>query len=361
MILHSPPRSILVICARRIGDALLTTPLIRTLKKNWPDTAIDVLVFKGVEGILQHNSDLRHIMTIPEKQPLYQKVAFLWKIWNQYDLAISTQTGDRPTLYAFIAGRKSTGPCPPKGGVWKRFLLNTPIDFDSTSTHTIVQNLKLSEKLGLTSLYEVKLSWTTEDEVTLTKKCPFDLEKPYIVIHPTPKFKYKMWHQPGWIRVSEWIASQNIQVVFTAGDSPLEQEYINQICHHLPDNVANLTGKLTLSELSFLLTKASAYVGVDTVTTHMASAAGTPTIALFGPTSPLIWGPWPLGCVEKMPFKTKGSQHYNNVTLLQPDQPACVPCQQEGCDRHQNSESICLNLFPAEKVIIALKELPFLN
>lgn len=361
MILQYLPRSILVICARRIGDALLTTPLINTLKKNWPDTAIDVLVFQGTEGILRHNPDLRHIITIPEKQPLYQKMVFLWKIWNHYDLAISTQTGDRPTLYALIAGRKSIGPYSLNKGKWKKFLLNASVDFDGANTHIVTQNLKLCEKLGLAPIYDVKLAWAAEDEITLAKKCSFDLTKPYIVIHPVPKFKYKMWHQPGWINISKWITQQNIQIVFTAGNSLLEQDYIQQICHHLPLNAANLSGKLTLSELAFLLTKATAYVGVDTVTTHMAAASGIPTIAIFGPTSPAVWGPWPFKCAEKHPFQAKGSQQYNNVTLLQSDEPACIPCQKEGCFQHQNSESICLNMFPAEKVISALKELHIFN
>lgn len=358
MILQSPPHSILVICARRIGDALLTTPLINTLKTNWPDAAIDVLAFEGIEGILRHNSDIRRIITIPEQQPLYQKMAFLWKMWNQYDLAISTQTGDRPTLYAFIAGRKSIGPCTQHSEKWKKLLLNAYVDFDGANTHIITQNLKLCERLGLAPIYDVKLAWAAKDEVTLAKKCSFDMTKPYIVIHPVPKFKYKMWHQPGWIHVSKWITQQNIQVVFTAGHSLLEQEYIQQICQHLPLNATNFAGKLTLSELAFLLTNASAYVGVDTVTTHMAAASGIPTIAIFGPTSPAVWGPWPVGCRDRKPFQEKGSQQHNNVTLLQSDEPACIPCQQEGCFRHQNSESICLNLFPAEKVVTALKELP---
>lgn len=356
MFFKQQPKSILIICMRRIGDALLITPLIHTLKKNWPTASIDVLVFEGAEQILCHNPDINHIISIPEKQLLFEKIKFLLKLWNRYDLAISTQTGDRPTLSTFIAGHKSIGPYSShsKWEKWKKFLLSETVDFDSTQTHTVTQNLKLAEKLGFDADYKVKLGWRPQDEVSLIKKCSFNLNKPFVVLHPVPRFKYKMWHQLGWTQVMEWLINNNFQVVLTAGKSPLEQEYTAQLCQNFSSQVTNMSGKLTLSEVSFLLTQASAYVGVDTVTTHMAAASGIPTIALFGPTSPLIWGPWPINCTERQPFKVKGTQHYNNVTLLQSEQPACVPCHQEGCDRHLNSDSLCLTLFPADKVIAAL-------
>ncbi|MBA5770698.1 LPS core biosynthesis protein, partial [Escherichia coli] len=44
-----PPRTILVAAPRRIGDVLLTTPLVRSLKARWPDAQIDMLVFRGTE------------------------------------------------------------------------------------------------------------------------------------------------------------------------------------------------------------------------------------------------------------------------------------------------------------------------
>ena len=45
------PSRILVVALRRLGDVLLTTPLIRSLKRAWPDAVIDVLVFDGTQGL----------------------------------------------------------------------------------------------------------------------------------------------------------------------------------------------------------------------------------------------------------------------------------------------------------------------
>ncbi len=65
--LDTPPRSILVSCTRRIGDVLLATPLVRSLKRRWPDAQIDMIVFKGTEGVLEHNPDIRRVIVVAQR------------------------------------------------------------------------------------------------------------------------------------------------------------------------------------------------------------------------------------------------------------------------------------------------------
>ena len=70
--LPARPR-ILVVALRRLGDVLLTTPLIRSLKRAWPDATIDVLVFRGTEGILAGNPDIGAVLTLPERASAARK------------------------------------------------------------------------------------------------------------------------------------------------------------------------------------------------------------------------------------------------------------------------------------------------
>ena len=53
---------VLVVALRRLGDVLLTTPLIRSVKRAYPDAAIEALVFAGTEGILAGNPDLAAVI-----------------------------------------------------------------------------------------------------------------------------------------------------------------------------------------------------------------------------------------------------------------------------------------------------------
>ena len=61
------PSRILIISLRRIGDLLLTTPVIRSVRRAWPETQIDVLVFDGSAGIIAGNPDIDHILTMPQR------------------------------------------------------------------------------------------------------------------------------------------------------------------------------------------------------------------------------------------------------------------------------------------------------
>ena len=65
--LPAEPR-VLVVALRRLGDVLLTTPLIRSVKRAYPSASIEALVFAGTEGILSGNPDLAGVLTVPERQ-----------------------------------------------------------------------------------------------------------------------------------------------------------------------------------------------------------------------------------------------------------------------------------------------------
>src|SRR5262245_4088423 len=90
------PQRILVITLRRLGDVLLTTPLVRTLRMGFPGARVDVLVNRGTEGILAGNADVSEVIAIPEKVTAGALAQVVRRIWRDYDLAISTQSGDRP-------------------------------------------------------------------------------------------------------------------------------------------------------------------------------------------------------------------------------------------------------------------------
>jgi len=101
-------------------------------------------------------------------------------------------------------------------------------------------------------------------------------------------------------------------------------------------------------ELTALLGKARLYVGPDTSVTHLAAASGCPTVALYGPTDPRLWGPVPAAGLDSMWEAAGTIQRRGNVWLVQNPLP-CLPCQGEGCERHLTSFSRCLDeLMPAQ-------------
>jgi heptosyltransferase-3 len=343
-----------VVVTRRIGDVLLATPLIRSLKRAWPDTSIDVLVFAGTEGVLAANPDIRSILKIAERAPRWDHVRLLATIIRRYDIALSMVPSDRPTLYAWLAGRWRAGVAvdAPKHR-WKQYLLHRWVAFDNRNTHTVLMQLTLAAALDIEPCYDVVAAWRESDRDALARELPFALSEQYAVLHVFPKFNYKMWRRDAWVEIAQWLKARGLRVVLSGGGDEDELEYVGAIARTIPDAV-NLAGKLALSEVACLLAHARAYVGPDTAVTHMAAALGVPVVTLYGPSDPVKWGPWPAGYARALnPWRRLGTQRVNNVTLIQGD-AACTPCFNEGCDRHVASFSDCLQQLPALKVVAAL-------
>jgi len=201
-------------------------------------------------------------------------------------------------------------------------------------------------------------AWTAQDAAHLQQLAPFNLQvTPYAVLHLYPKFAYKTWHASGWVEVAQWLQEHGLRVVLSGGPDADEIAYIQQVQAQMPLEVINLAGCLSLSENACLLHHAQAYVGPDTAMTHIAAAVGVPLVALYGPSNPVKWGPWPQGFSSAQnPYQLRGSQSQGKVILLQ-GPGDCVPCMEEGCERHVNSLSACLQNLPAQQVIDALQQL----
>jgi heptosyltransferase-3 len=180
-------------------------------------------------------------------------------------------------------------------------------------------------------------------------------------VHPVALFAYKSWPAQGWEALLRWLQKEGLQVALTGGPAKAEREFCEALARH---GARNLAGALSFGELAELIRGARLYVGPDTSVTHVAAACGTPTLALFGPSNPVKWGPWPRGVVaDPSPWQmlARPWQHKGNVLLLQGVQPPelgrCVPCRLEGCERHVASASRCLTEMPAETVIQAAARL----
>lgn len=354
----SSPKRILVVATRRIGDVLLATPLIRSLRRAWPEARIDALVFVGTEGVLASNPDLNQVITVPQRPALRQHLHFLLRLWRGYDIALSLLPSDRPTLYARIAGKRCVGLAAAGGKhQWKKWMLSQSVQFDNINTHTVLMHLKLADLLGVPRCHEVVATWSADDDSAVRKALPFDYAaQAYAVLHVYPMYVYKAWRREAWVELASWLSAQGMHVVLTGGKSAEEVAYVRDLLGLLPRNTVGVAGMLSLAGVACLLSRARVYIGPDTVVTHLAAALGTPVIALFGPSNPVKWGPWPKGYdQDRNPYEMRGTQRVNNVVLLQ-GSGECVPCMEEGCEHHIASLSDCLQNLPAARVIAVLQE-----
>ena len=347
---------------RRIGDVLLSTPIAHSIKAAWPAAQVDMLVFAGTDGVLRGNPDLREVIAVPEGMSAMETLGLARRLWRKYDVAICVQTGDRPTFMAWAAGRRSIGFVEEGAqSSWKRFLLRDGVDFSPKSEHTVAGNLRLLAPLGIAPLANVRLGWDEDAPARARAAFPaIDTTARIAVMHVSPKFSYKAWTAEGWAELARSLAARGLTVVIAGGGSQEERDYVSSLAPQMPAGTVNLAGKIDLAALAWILARAKLYVGTDTAVTHMAAALGVPTVALFGPSNPVKWGPWPqtLKAGSATPWLMTGTQMRGNVFLLQgEDEAGCVPCQEEGCDNHVASLSDCLQSLPARRVIDAAERM----
>ena len=354
--MNSPPRRVLVIITRRIGDVLLATPVFHSLRQVWPDATIDALVFSSTAAALTANADVNEIRVIPERPSLLRHIVFIIKLFRRYDLALSLVAGDRPTLYAWLAGRRRVGLLlPTRKERWKQRFLQQWLPYDVAEKHTVLTHLSLLALLGVPAIAKVTADWSDADEHCVSRLlAPLNSAR-FIVLHLYPKFNYKMWSDTAWQDLARWINAQGLRIVLTGSADIAEMVYVSRFAQQI-DAALNLAGQLTLNQSACAIARAVAYVGPDTALTHIAAALGVPTVALFGPTDPVKWGPWPNGHDGKCtPWHRLGDQTIGHVSIVQ-GIAACVPCGNEGCERHISSYSDCLLTLPARRVINALRQ-----
>jgi heptosyltransferase III len=343
-----PPRRILIVQMRRMGDVLLTTPLIRALKKNFPSTEVSALVFDSTATILNGNSDLAEIISLPSKPSLRSQLSLAARLFLRFDLAFCLTTSDRPLVLTRLAGRKAFA-FARRGLSWV-FTATAP--FDDLLTHTVAQNLRLARLVGLQSSVVV----VAPRPLSASRQ---QLSRPFIVVHPCPKFEYKRWSPLKWQDLINQLIGRGFKVMISGGSDQEEKEYNQQLIA-----TEDKSGQLSWGDLAEILKDAAGFVGPDTASTHLAAAIGIPTVALFGPSNPTKWGPWPkaekipqaeLLCLslDQSPWSMRSPKVCGNVAIVQ-GMGDCVPCRLEGCDRHINSRSVCLDQISVESVLKAL-------
>jgi heptosyltransferase-3 len=265
-------------------------------------------------------------------------------VWRRYDLAVTTQAGDRPTFLAAIAGRRRAGPVEDRLiGRIKQLVLDRHVPMGE-GVHRVDDVLSLARILGIAPVAEVICPRAAPRPDLIPSK-------PYAVIHAAPMFRYKQWHADGWRAVASHLAGQGLAVVATGGPGEAERRYLDDIWKDM--EVLRLDGKITWPELTAALAGARVFVGPDTSVTHLAAATGCPTVALYGPTDPRLWGPWPASGLCAPWDAAATSQQRGNVWLVQNPLP-CQPCQHEGCLRRLDSYSRCLDELSDQNVIVAL-------
>ncbi len=374
------PKKVLFIATRQIGDVLVTTPLITQARQLWPEAEFHFLGYRGKMDMLKGNPDVTQLIETSDRPRLGECLSLFKRLFQRYDLAIITQPSDRAYFYGLLAAFRRVGVLGghPQGisaqdqakrikhekqNAWKKAICLGTVVVDYFAQHVVTEKLRLLEVFSKNpqDLFSKAISVVPPIGQPLAPAIANALRPPYVVLHPGPLTAYKRWPLGYWQTLITWLEQQGWQVVLSASpakqDLQLNQDILSLLDDAVRSRVIDTAGKLSIPQARSLIQGALLYIGVDTSITHLAAACNIPTIALFGPTPPTNFGPWPNGFIGQQPYQLQArSQTVGNVTILQ-GPGECVPCRKAGCDDHPNSKSICLDLLEPQQVIDAIQSI----
>ena len=374
------PKKVLFIATRQIGDVLVTTPLIQQARELWPEAEFHFLGYRGKLDMLKGNPDIAELIETSDRPGFGEYLSLFNRLFQRYDLAIVTQPSDRAYFYGLVAAFRRVGVLGghPQGltkqnkakkskndkqNAWKKAICLHTVDVDYFGQHVITEKLRLLEVFykNVQDLFSKPISVVSPAGEALTPVIASQLRSPYVVVHPGPLTAYKRWPLAYWQTLVTWLTQQGWQVVLSASpakqDLQLNQDIVSLLDEATRQNVVNAAGKLSIPQARSLIQGAHLYIGVDTSITHLAAACNIPTVALFGPTPPSNFGPWPNGFIGKQPYQLRArTQTVGNVTILQ-GPGECVPCRKAGCEDRADSRSECLDLLEPNQVIEAIQKI----
>jgi 3-deoxy-D-manno-octulosonic-acid transferase/heptosyltransferase-1 len=157
-----------------------------------------------------------------------------------------------------------------------------------------------------------------------------DKKDRFVAVNPVALWDTKLWEDGKFARLCDRITEElKIRVVFTGSD----REKLEHIRSRMRTPSINMGGETTLRDLAYLYRLSSLLITTDSGPMHIAAAAGTPVIALFGPTDPSRTGPYGIG-----------------HTVIRKEL-SCSPCFLKKCDTIK-----CMNDITVEEVFQAVAE-----
>jgi heptosyltransferase-2 len=275
-------KHILVIQTAFLGDAILTTPLIRAIKETYPDALLDILLIPQSKPIYKHNPHIDKILLFNKKKAFNRIVSFiklLIKIKKlNYDLAISAQLSMSSSLLMYLAG------IPNRLGFPRQKLLTMTIDLPK-GIPVVKRYLKLMEALTDKQFsYQTELFWDkeAEDELEISMGSYIDDDLKVVGIAPGSVWTTKRWLPTYFAELIKMLSNHQIKSVLIGGKDDVE--LCKTIANLSESNPLNLAGKLSLLGSSALIKRLSLIISNDSAPLHIANAVQTDVIAIFGPT-----------------------------------------------------------------------------
>ena len=344
---QSPPaqdkyKRILVVRTDRIGDVLLSTPVLQALRDYYPMSYIAMMVSPATQEILDGNPYLDRIIVFDKNKHkgFFSTLAFSKKLKKEnFDVAVILHPTVRVHFLMFLAGIRER-----IGYDWKApyFLTQVlPHKKQEGSKHELEYNFDLLKALGINEVYRqmympIKESSDRFVEEAL-KNAGISPNDTLVVVNPAASCVSKLWPVKKFAEVADRLATLRIKIVIVA-DS-VHKNIGNELRSLAASKPFDFSGQFNLSELASLFKRSTLLISNDSGPVHIAVAVGTPVISIFGRNQaglgPRRWGP----------------TGPNDIVLYK--KTDCSPCLAHACTQRFK----CLEAITVDEVVLEAHKL----
>jgi len=331
------PKKILIVRTDRLGDVILSTPVISNLRNYFPDAYIAFMCRPYVKDVLEKNPYLDEVIIYDK----YGKHKSFWGSFdfslqlrkNNFDWAIILHPTNRAHWITFLSGIRL------RAGWSKKMdcLLSRKIrhDKEKGEKHELEYTLDILRSMDIPIVNKQTYFPITEEAVINIKKMleakSIDANQKLIVIHPSASCVSKRWPLEYFSQLIK-LLNENLPHKLVIISSAEEKDDLNRLFHdHL---LVDFRGRCTISEIGALIKRSSLFISNDSGPVHIAASLNVPVISIFGRNnpglSPLRWKPLGL----------------RSIYLHKP--AGCLKCQAHQCTK----KFLCLRSIKAKEVYL---------
>lgn len=310
-------KRILLITLSNVGDIMLTTPVIKALKTEFPLARVDVMVGPDGREVFERDPAVFKLIIYDKHMPITEKRRLQLKLKKLgYDLVVDL----RNTVFPMLIGPKF------RTSTIQRFPKNI---IHSRSKHLYRLKTFGIDAEGVSSYIHIPGEDDAYVSELLNKE---NIKDPFVVINPGAKSHIKRWHCDGFASVADRLVSEcGVEVVLIGTEN--DKDAVAGTMLKMRGRHHNFVNKTNIRQLAALIGKSKLLITNDSAPLHIGCAVGAKVLAIFGPTDPKRYGP-----TGEFDFVIAKKLH-------------CSPCEEAECAYDHE----CMKLISAEEVFESAK------
>jgi heptosyltransferase-2 len=338
--------NLLVLRYRFIGDTILTVPFLRNLRRAYPDARVDLVVapnssdaLRGipyVDEFIVYDPPTIHADSGGRHRTLLSKARFIAELRKRrYDKAYVLKRSFSSAAIAFLSGARERIGFDTEG---RAFLLTKRVPYRHDQ-HEVRNFLDVLRADGVAVPDDHLEAWISPEEAGFAEAFLAERKvtpgERIVAIHPFCANQARAWHEDGFIECANALQERfGVRILLLGGKK--DREMADAIAGRIRPAPITAVGGTDLRQSMALLSKCVLLVCNDSGIMHLAAALDLPLIALFGPQSPVKFGPWGKRC-----------------RVLYRRFP-CSPCRQrffEECEPSPRGKPMCMEKITVEEVM----------